>query len=201
MKSVLENSDNAERDTEGLSFVTRAMTAVVLCLAIFAGATFVAPTQADAVTQGTLYGRSWDPYGDSVYAYGDAGYKNWACGLKDCANTKNISAAAYSTWGAPQLANRMKMQVVTGFDGWSLSVSVAFPWGVELSGNHNNDACQSSWTSNNHHYNSYSAWGEFCKVSTWGVVTKVWIENNVEYRIGWNNKAFGSRASRTIGCC
>ncbi len=186
--------------------MTRKMNRVLLAIAVIAAmavsSMLVAVPTADAVTEGTIYGRSWDPNEDGIWIYGDSDYKNWACGLKDCANSKNLRGAAYATMYSWELPNYMQMNMETGFNGFGLEVSVSYGAGGAGGGItfvDNGSSCASGWVGNPIAYVSLTQWGEVCKASTWGAVTSVWTRTNTQYRNGWDWLGGHSYGSASLG--
>lgn len=152
------------------------------------------PDNAESVTKYKLekYDQTYYNRSHKLGVHGRAYGKNWACGLKDCANVRNVTGSGYLTVPVNQTSyvpDAMKIRLSTEFSGSQFDVTLG-KGGARVGFSDWGKACGTGWFDSNTYYVKYvSSDVEVCKAksSIFGWISKVKLTSEVGYRL-WGFK-------------
>ncbi|HWJ98450.1 MAG TPA: hypothetical protein VNQ33_09845 [Acidimicrobiales bacterium] len=167
--------------------------AVLGLAALTTGVSAVAPAPADAGSY-TQTDETLSYYGSGatrghVRTYVRAYSRDFGCGLQDCASIRDMygSVNGYKDGNNASLPDAVKMRLVAGFGGVSLSVSLGVSAGGPSGGVAFRDlgaSCGTADVQNSGAEISINAPGEICKASTYGWVSNIDVTTGGLYRRG-----------------
>lgn len=166
--------------------------AVLGLAALTTGATAVtAPAEAGSYTQTD---EAFSYYGSGatrghVRTYVRAYSRDFGCGVQDCATVRDMygSVNGYKDGDSASLPDAVKMRLVAGFGGTSLSVGLGVSAGGPSAGVSFRDlgsSCGTQDVQNSGASISINAPGEICKASTYGWVSNIDVSTGGLYRRG-----------------
>jgi hypothetical protein len=178
-----------------LRSMIRKSVAACVALGIAATGLLVVPQTASADTTGWLTADyRWTANSANLHAWGQSYYRNYGCGLKDCAYSSNVDfqAGKLSGSGSPNLT---RVSAKIRFGGVGIEVSVSWPPAAGFTDA--GSSCDHGWWDGSATWVAVDLGSQrVCESSTWGWISNMDIASTGGSRFGstWSVRT----ASRTV---